>query len=322
MSISHEALLSRLRQLRTQEKELMVSILNDLLEIDTHGLYLAHGYTSMFKFMQAELGYSEAEALIRLNAMRLLRSVPELAAKIETGAVSLTNAAVVGRQIRREEERRKAPMAPEEKLAILEVVENVSTRECERLLARAMPEIQPMAEERTQVLRGEKTMIQFVASAELMKKFERLKELLAHKNYSGRYDLLFEELADIALKKLDPLSRKEQKRDALVPGASAVSLENDAAMPGTPSVAARPRAIRVSLRRALMRRAKGQCEYSDPGTGRRCASRHGLEIDHIVRFRDGGTNDIENLRVLCRNHNQGREKFPQILSEPTVAYCA
>lgn len=33
----------------------------------------------------------------------------------------------------------------------------------------------------------------------------------------------------------------------------------------------------------------------------RCGSRHRLEIDHIVALTEGGTDDIDNLRTLCRD---------------------
>ena len=33
----------------------------------------------------------------------------------------------------------------------------------------------------------------------------------------------------------------------------------------------------------------------------RCGSRHRLEIDHIVALAEGGTDDLDNLRVLCRD---------------------
>jgi len=316
--LSNEALLTRLHESRAREKELVVVILNDLLEVEKRGLYLARGYSSMFKFCIEALGYSEAEAMVRLNAMRLMRSVPEVAEKIETGSLSLTNAAEVGRQIRREEVRRKNPLSRKEKLSLVESVENLSTRECERRLARALPEIQEVVKERTQVLRDEKTLIQFVAGPELMGKIERLKELLSHKNFEGRFDVLFEEVCDIALKKLEP-----KTNDARLPGARKVSAEpahgSNAPLPGAPKVS---RYIPVRIKREVFKRAGWQCEYRDPLTGRRCTSRHGLELDHIIRIRDGGTNDIQNLRVYCDAHNRGRERFPCFVKERQEAYCA
>lgn len=55
-------------------------------------------------------------------------------------------------------------------------------------------------------------MIQFVADKELQDMLQRLKGLTAHKNYEGRYDLLFKELARIGLKQLDPMEKSNKSK--------------------------------------------------------------------------------------------------------------
>jgi 5-methylcytosine-specific restriction endonuclease McrA len=62
-------------------------------------------------------------------------------------------------------------------------------------------------------------------------------------------------------------------------------------------------AVTPSTRNAVFRKSGGMCEYRDPETGRRCESRHFLEVDHIQPRALGGTNELENLRNLCRTHN-------------------
>ncbi len=65
------------------------------------------------------------------------------------------------------------------------------------------------------------------------------------------------------------------------------------------------------LKNFLKQRATGpvaqsekSCTYKDPQTGRICGSTYQLEIDHIKPRALGGTDAKENLRVLCRQHNQ------------------
>ncbi|MGE3682586.1 MAG: HNH endonuclease [Bdellovibrionales bacterium] len=62
--------------------------------------------------------------------------------------------------------------------------------------------------------------------------------------------------------------------------------------------------VPASVRRVVIQRAGGKCEYHDPVTGRRCESSHRLEADHIVPRAHGGGDDILDLRFLCRSHNQ------------------
>jgi len=214
---SNEKLVPSLKDFVKSEKAMTLQILHLLNEVEKRKLQLSSGHPSLYKFCIQELGYSEAEALVRIRAMRLLRSLPELETKIESGEISLSNAAELQNQIRREDDRRKCisvpPLASTLKRDLLVKLVNSSNRECQRTLAVAFPEIQPVAQERTKVLKDERTLIQFSANPKLMAKLDTLKGLLAHKNYSGSYEALFEELADLALKKLDPLRRNFESLD-------------------------------------------------------------------------------------------------------------
>ena len=64
------------------------------------------------------------------------------------------------------------------------------------------------------------------------------------------------------------------------------------------------KALAPSVRNLVYRRAQGACEFRDIRTGNRCAARVNLEIDHIRPLALGGTDDSQNLRALCRSHNQ------------------
>lgn len=71
----------------------------------------------------------------------------------------------------------------------------------------------------------------------------------------------------------------------------------------TPLRSLRRKYISVQIKRELFGRAQSQCEYRNSVTGTRCNSKHFLEIDHRVPVANGGTDKIENLRILCRDHN-------------------
>ena len=77
-------------------------------------------------------------------------------------------------------------------------------------------------------------------------------------------------------------------------------------------VAARPRprgrgrGIPAAVRRQVWERDRGCCSYVDRGSGRRCGSRHLLEIDHVFPFALGGGAEPENLRLLCAAHHRYR----------------
>ena len=64
------------------------------------------------------------------------------------------------------------------------------------------------------------------------------------------------------------------------------------------------RYISSKVRHHVWMRDQGKCTYVCPKTKRRCSSDHLLQIDHIKPFSLGGTNEADNLRLLCANHNQ------------------
>ena len=75
--------------------------------------------------------------------------------------------------------------------------------------------------------------------------------------------------------------------------------------PAAKSSTARP-AIPAATRRQVWQRDEGRCRYVDPQTGRRCTSRHLLQIDHVHPYALGGSADPANLRLLCRAHHRQR----------------
>ncbi len=70
-----------------------------------------------------------------------------------------------------------------------------------------------------------------------------------------------------------------------------------------PEVIFKRQAIPAAIQREVWRRDGSRCTYVCATNGRRCGSRHQLEIDHIVAVARGGTNELRNLRLACREHN-------------------
>ncbi|MDE0220802.1 MAG: HNH endonuclease signature motif containing protein [Spirochaetaceae bacterium] len=76
------------------------------------------------------------------------------------------------------------------------------------------------------------------------------------------------------------------------------------------------RAIPLAVRREVWQRDGGRCSYVDPRTGRRCASRHLLEIDHRIPYARGGRAERANLRLLCAAHHRHRHAGLESAREP------
>jgi 5-methylcytosine-specific restriction endonuclease McrA len=63
------------------------------------------------------------------------------------------------------------------------------------------------------------------------------------------------------------------------------------------------RHVPAAVRRAVYERDGGRCRFVDENA-RRCAAREGLEFHHSYPFGHGGGHGADNLRLLCRAHNQ------------------
>ena len=163
----------------------------------------SRGIEFLFSRVRQAQGFS---AMRRIDAMRMLKVMPELETSIESGELTLTNLSLVKQA---SETHRKTTL---EKRALLEVVKEKSKRECERILAREMPEMIPAEKER--VLTETYTEVRVVLNERQRGKLNRLKALLSHKNPNPTYAELIEILSDVALKKLDPFEKKPKKKSA------------------------------------------------------------------------------------------------------------
>jgi hypothetical protein len=133
-----------------------------------------------------------------------------------------------------------------------------------------------------------------IISDDLLKKLERVRELVVHKTQSGHWSKVLEVMADKAIEALDPALAKIsiRKRKELNPSG---------VLSSTPKFAVRY--VPKSLKKSIFQRAQGQCEFVEPRIQRRCLCRSFLQVDHITPLALGGTCSADNLRVLCQAHN-------------------
>jgi 5-methylcytosine-specific restriction endonuclease McrA len=136
-------------------------------------------------------------------------------------------------------------------------------------------------------LNAEQVKVQFTMSRQVLDKMRRAMDLLGPKVRRDDVAALFEHLLDMALPVL------EKKRCAATdrPRAPRARQGSNA------------RFIPAHVKREVWRRDGGRCTFQS-ATGRRCACRRGLELDHVKPVSLGGGASTENLRLLCRTHNR------------------
>ena len=136
-------------------------------------------------------------------------------------------------------------------------------------------------------LSAERFLFRFSGGESLRDKYYRARDLLRLGSTTGTMEIVFERSLEALLERSDPVRRSRRRRGKPKPG-------------GAPAV----RAIPAAVRDAVWARDEGRCTFLSP-EGERCPAVRWLEIDHILPFALGGRSDeIGNLRLLCRAHNQ------------------
>jgi hypothetical protein len=200
-------LVSRTKRLAAEERRITAEVIEHLREISERMIHL-ESYRSLSEFCQKELGYSEDQAQARVSAMKVSRVVPEVIKKVESGKLSLTNLVSANAFFNRESKEGK-PLALEQKREILLELEGKSTRECQRMLGDLSPGALPWDRER--ILSTSHTQITFAADQKLMEDLEKIRGLWGNQGHLS-YSELLQKMAEVVLKKIDPMQRPNRQR--------------------------------------------------------------------------------------------------------------
>ncbi|HEU4366151.1 MAG TPA: HNH endonuclease signature motif containing protein, partial [Candidatus Krumholzibacteria bacterium] len=284
-----------------------------------------------YDYCVRRLRYSGSSACRRIQAARCIREHPEVLALLEAGELDLgtvhliervlteENCAEILARVRgrsyREVKRVVAEYTPtvvvEERIEPVRTFvtpANVDAVVFEREIARHVPHMEPRVTG-SWVVSEQKMAVQFLASEELMAKYEQVKALLSHSHPDATFVEVLEVLLGEYLERHSPEARqrrREVRRVAAQPSAKAGGKFSTVGAGGNGT--RDPRATRhvpAAVRDEVFVRDEAQCTYVAPG-GTRCESRHALEIDHIRPFAAGGTHDPSNLRLLRCAQPPGR----------------
>ncbi|WP_373998806.1 hypothetical protein [Bdellovibrio bacteriovorus] len=133
--ISDLELTQRLEKLVRTERKITHVILLHINEMESRKLFADMGYDGMFSYLTKHLGYSESSAYRRLQSARLLRQIPLVAEKLESGALNLSQLTQVQKCIKEEVRTSGAFLSEAKTLKILEEIENKNSFETQKILA-------------------------------------------------------------------------------------------------------------------------------------------------------------------------------------------
>ncbi len=313
--MSNDELVEALKAAGRDESALVARVITMLMEVEARQVHLELACSSMFEFCVRRLNMSEGEAYRRIAAARLAKEFPEVLEALRTRRVHLTNVVLLRDLFTRANVNELLRQtAGKTKREVEQLVATLAPKPDVRALIRKLPEGKPaatrtpsaslpmptptptptpmltptraVAEPRAQLapLSETRHRVQFTASNALRKKLERAQSLMRHRNVDGDLAVVVERAMDLLIAELEKQKLAATERPK-APASQAV------------------KGVSASARREVVQRDQEQCAFVS-SDGERCASRDFLEIDHRHPRAFGGTNEVANLRLLCRAHNR------------------
>src|SRR5687768_10089629 len=204
-SISDNELIKETLNLVQKERKLLTAVIHYLREINQRRLYSAYGYKSLFDFTTKYLGYNEAQAYRRINAMKLLKDLPEIEEKITQGKIHLSHISIAQTHFKQEKKIHNKELSHQDKLSLIKQIENTSSKKAQSIVISlsSSPEV---LKRRDQVnsISTDHIELKFIANEELQSKIEKLRGLLAHQSPDLSIGELFNRLCDLGLNAWDP----------------------------------------------------------------------------------------------------------------------
>jgi len=314
--LSAEDLLSRLQKLVQTERKITHAVLECINEIELRKLHLARGYSSLFDFLTLSLGYTPASAQRRIDGARLLCQIPEVAAKLESGEINLSQVSLLQKSIRQFQATSSKKVTVSYKKELLDKIANQSFKASEVTLAKELNLPLPTQAQKTQHHKDESQSVTLHFTKEEMLILEQVKNLKS--NATGSLDLkrLVLYLVERELNKYTAKKTLEQtcskrinteiskiekvsnsKEGSLLIGSqsevkSELSLKTEQLSTletsekaslktsGKPSLNIIQKPIPRKTYKQILKPG-ACCEYQDPKTQRVCGSKVFLNVDHI-----------------------------------------
>ena len=316
-TVSDHRLLQGLNELVAKSRHDEADLLTYLAEVDRRKLFLAQGYSCMYRYCTEALHFSEASAFHRIGVARAAHVYALLLQRIREGALHLAGAKLLAPQL-----------TPENHVELLDLARHKTKRAIEELLAdrapkpdvpalvRQLPEPKPASAVRTSTEireapreatsrkappptpvprapspapspRGRKRYkIQFTSGQAFFDKLREAQSLLRHQIPDGDLAQIFDRALSLLL--------EDAKRKKFAQTPSPRTRSKAARRSGTAS-----RHIPAEVKRAVFARDGGRCAFV-VSNGRRCDSRDFLEFHHRDPWEGEAALDRPNRAPLSR----------------------
>ena len=250
-------------------------------------------------------------AVRRIRAARLMKRIPSIRAKLESGKLNLTLLEHALGCAHREK------LSDEELSELLQTISGMTTRAAQREIATLYPETYEIPKDRIRPLNEEFSEVRFCAHQDLLDQMEEIRGLIAHAHPRATIaELMSVLMADYRERHHPQEKAKRAEKQARAKAARASEAQSPAAprpqdaedrkeaRKSTKPQRPAKRTPSQALTHELVLEKGYQCLFIDPITGKRCTSRWAMERDHTQSWSRGGQTTLKNMRFLCINHHR------------------
>jgi len=303
-------LIEKIKSLRGNERAVVAELIRTLSEIYTRKLYLEAGYPSLYSFCEQALGYSSGAAWRRCAAAKMILKAPEVLDKLRNGELNLCAVAELSKVITEENSTTLLPQATgksKEEVQLLVAEHQPTTKSAK---CREIVRIKQVASEDS----DKAPLISAADTTGSKKRYTVTLELTEEEMgiiNQAQVMLSTRKVKDTLLKSARKIIQHQKKlrelREKRVVKANQKSVASPVRKLQARSVnhagGKRSRYIPADVKHQVIKRDGGRCSYV-ASDGTRCCETRNLEFDHVRCFALGGESTVQNLRLVCRGHNQ------------------
>ena len=250
------------------------------------------GYSNLRDYCIEELGFTEGAAGLRIRVARICQKHSIVLDALAAQQISLTVAGKIATHIT--DENRERLIADCSGMSKSQVMEYLA-----RHFLKATEDSVSMHGVITPI-GPDLSRLKFNAHKRFVHKLRRVAELGRFGDAAANMRVIFEDLMDEWVIKHDPILRAGRRKET-PPEKPAEKTAPTKPRPN-PSGKRPRKKIPIARRDEVINRDDHQCTYVSPN-GRRCKERCYIEVDHADPHCKGGSDETDNLRVLCKPHN-------------------
>jgi len=305
-----KALHQRALKLAQTYQKTEVELVEIFQKIIEKKVYIAMGYSNIYRYAVSELKLSEDRVYNFLAVTRKIREIPEIKSELKNGNLTVSKVRKV-----------TSVITPQNACDWLEKAKVLSKNELEKAVAMETPKA--ATPERAQYVSESRLNLHLGVEEDLMKKLRRAQDLVSQKlaKPASLEDTL-DNLVSFYLERKDPvlkakriMGKKKTKqnhdhssspsKNEPRPDLKSTAIPANLAVPGRQSwqEGIRREPIPSTVRHAVYMRDQGRCAHRN-AEGIRCDEKRWLDLHHRVPVCEGGTDHLDNIITLCKTHHR------------------